>query len=208
MGSAERRQREKQSLRAAILDAARELFATEGYEAVTMRRIADKIEYSPTAIYQHFADKLSLVQELCAIDFAALAARFVDVLAVADPIERLRRISEVYVRFAREHPNHYRFMFMTPHPHGADEAQGERKGNPTEDAYALLRMTCAQAIEQGRLRPELDDPDLAAQLVWGATHGPVALQLAMRCDNDWIVWKPLDELSRLLGDVLIRGAER
>ena len=48
-----------------ILDAARELFATEGYEAVTMRRIADRIEYSPTAIYFHFKDKESLVRELC-----------------------------------------------------------------------------------------------------------------------------------------------
>ena len=57
MGVKERREREKSETRDKILDAARELFVTEGYEGVSMRRVADKIEYSPTAIYVHFADK-------------------------------------------------------------------------------------------------------------------------------------------------------
>jgi AcrR family transcriptional regulator len=61
----ERRERQRQSLRKQILDAARELFTELGYEAVSMRRIADKIGYSPTTIYLHFADKEALVRELC-----------------------------------------------------------------------------------------------------------------------------------------------
>ena len=67
MGVRERRDREREEIRTRILDAARELFATEGYEAVTMRRIADRIEYSATAIYFHFRDKEALLQELCHI---------------------------------------------------------------------------------------------------------------------------------------------
>lgn len=207
MGSAERRLREKESLRAAILDAARELFATEGYEAVTMRRIAEKIEYSATAIYQHFDDKLSLVQELCAADFLTLASRFQAIVSVADPIERLRGIAAIYVRFAEELPNHYRFMFMTAHPPDAAACQEDRRGDPRQDAYALVRATCAQAIADGRTRPELTDPDQLAQLVWGATHGVIALQLTMHGDP-WIEWRPLEALTRLLSDVLIRGLSR
>ena len=62
MGITERREREREEVRRKILDAARDLFATEGYENVTMRKIAEAIEYSPTAIYGHFEDKDDLVQ--------------------------------------------------------------------------------------------------------------------------------------------------
>ena len=76
MGRHERRQRDKETLRGRILEAARELFAESGYEAVTMRRVAAKIDYSPTTIYLHFQDKESLVRELCSEDFLSLAQCF------------------------------------------------------------------------------------------------------------------------------------
>ena len=127
MGSADRRLRQKESLRASILDAARELFVEHGYDAVTMRKIAEKIEYSPTAIYQYFTDKESLVQELCANDFLSLAGAFGRLASIADPIERLRQMGEEYIRFARSNPNQYRFMFMVTHrPHLAQRGAAER----------------------------------------------------------------------------------
>ena len=73
MGIKERREREKAEIREKILDAARDLFVSEGYEAVSMRKIADRIEYSPTAIYLHFKDKEAVMRELCDLDFLALA---------------------------------------------------------------------------------------------------------------------------------------
>ena len=72
MGITERREREREEVRRKILDAAHELFRREGYENVTMRRIAEAIEYSPTTIYNHFEDKDDLVKALCQEDFAAL----------------------------------------------------------------------------------------------------------------------------------------
>src|SRR3954464_6702698 len=116
MGTVERREREKQELRTKILDAARELFVAEGYEAVTMRAIADKIEYSATAIYKHFADKDALVGELCRHDFRGFAAHFAKAASVRDPIERLRAAGRAYFDFAKKYPQHYRFMFMAPRP--------------------------------------------------------------------------------------------
>src|SRR6516225_5821051 len=100
LGTIERRERERQELRTRILDAARELFAEQGYDAVTMRGIAERIEYSPTAIYFHFKDKEALLRELCDTDFATLALKFRNIASIADPIERLRQIGRVYTTFA------------------------------------------------------------------------------------------------------------
>src|SRR5512139_3581766 len=139
MGINERREREKGEIRGKILDAARDLFARDGYEAVTMRKIAEAIEYSPTAIYLHFKDKESLVRELCLGDFDSLARAFQRIAREPDPLERLRKVGLAYADFALEHPNHYRLMFMTPHPAPPkdDEETAKRKGNPEADAYAF-----------------------------------------------------------------------
>src|SRR6476661_2576088 len=100
MGTQERRERERQELRTKILDAARELFATEGYEAVTMRKIAERIEYSPTAIYLHFKDKESVLREICEVDFLSLAQDLLKIGKIADPVERLRATGMAYAEFA------------------------------------------------------------------------------------------------------------
>ena len=168
MGSKERRQRERDEVRAKIMDAARELFAKEGIEAVSMRKIADAVEYSPTIIYQHFADKDALLHELCSEDFGALARSIsVEIAKVADPIKRIEQIGLAYARFGIEHPNHYRLMFMTPY-HGKrmDAEEMCKKGNPDEDGYAFLKHAVTEAIAAGRL-PERADrcgPDLAGAL--------------------------------------------
>ena len=114
MGITERREREKEGIRKKILDAARELFATEGYERVTMRKVADAIEYSPTTIYHHFEDKDDLVRALCVADFAQLLDAMQKAPAPADPVEAIRQLGRAYVAFAVQNPNQYRFMFMTP----------------------------------------------------------------------------------------------
>ncbi len=208
MGTTERRERERQELRTRILDAARELFAEQGFEAVTMRKIAERIEYSPTAIYFHFRDKEALLQELCDTDFAALAREFQKIARVADPVERLRQIGRAYVGFAIEYPNHYRLMFMTPHPAArCAEDSRIRKGNPEEDAYAFLRATAEEAIEAGRLRPAFEDADLVSQMVWAGTHGVVSLHIA-KCNDDWVEWRDRRETAHTLIEVMIRGLAR
>src|SRR5918994_4964149 len=99
MGTIERRERERTETRDKILAAARELFAREGYEAVSMRRIAEAIEYSPTAIYVHFRDKQDLMFQICQQDFVALAGGIADLQQIADPVERIRTMGEAYVWF-------------------------------------------------------------------------------------------------------------
>jgi AcrR family transcriptional regulator len=208
LGVTERRERERQELRQRILDAARDLFARDGYEAVTMRKIAQRIEYSPTAIYFHFKDKEDLFRELCAGDFLTLAQSFTRLLEVTDPIERLRQAGRAYVDFAIEHPNHYRLMFMTLHPPiGLTERETQMMGKPDQDAYAFVKLLVRDAIASGRLRPEHDDVEQVAQMAWASGHGLVALHIA-KCKDAWVEWRPVRETAWALIDAALRGMLR
>lgn len=193
------------AVRTKILDAARELFAERGYDAVTMRTIAERIEYTPTTIYYHFADKEALIRELVDQDFLTLAHDFQRIAGIADPVERLMATGQAYTAFAFAHPNHYRLMFMTPNtPRAACDPKQERRGNPDEDAYAFLKWTVGEAIAAGRFRPEYRDADLAAQLAWAGLHGVIALHIDQG-DDDWIEWRPAGELAAAMLALLMQG---
>jgi AcrR family transcriptional regulator len=207
MGLKERRVREKEAVRGKILDAARALFVAEGYEAVTMRKIAAAIEYSPTAIYLHFRDKEAVINAICDTDFLKLASRFRKIAEVADPIARLRASGLAYADFAMRYPNHYRLMFMTPHPPHSPEESVIEVGNRDQDAYAFVLWTAGEAIAQGRLRPELDDAELVAQIVWSAIHGWVSLRMT-KCNEPWVDWRPQKRSIEAVIDVSIRGILR
>ena len=205
MGVKERRLREKSEVRDRILDAARELFTTEGYDGVSMRKVAEKIEYSPTAIYLHFADKEELFHELCQEDFARLAEVFQSSAMPLDPRERIRFIGATYVDFGIRYPNHYKLMFMTASPiKELSDEDHEIKGNPEVDAYAFLKITVEQALATGVFREELTNADLISQTLWAAVHGVIALQIAKGCDG-WVDWRPIEERVNLMLDAVLRG---
>jgi AcrR family transcriptional regulator len=206
MGVQERRAREKSETRDKILDAARELFITEGYEGVSMRKLAEKIEYSPTAIYAYFVDKEDLFHQLCHEDFGRLAQVFQSAAMPSDPVARLREIGRVYAEFGIHYPNHYKLMFMTPHPRGEfDDTDNEIKGNPESDAYAFLKYTVEQVIAAGKFREEIANSDLISQTVWAAVHGVVSLQIAKCNDSAWVEWRSMEERTAVMLDSILRG---
>jgi AcrR family transcriptional regulator len=208
MGVKERREREKSETRDKILDAARELFVTEGYEGVSMRRVAEKIEYSPTAIYVYFADKNELFHELTRQDFARLQEVMKSAEMPTDPIERLRQIGRRYVEFGVRYPHHYVFMFMTPHPeHEPDEEDREIMGNPEVDAYALLKWAVEEAIKAGCFREEVQDAELVSQTLWASVHGVISLDIA-KCKDPWVEWRPMRDRAEMMLDVTLRGLVR
>lgn len=204
MGISERRRRESLRLRQKILNAARDLFAVHGYDAVTMRAIAKKIEYSPTAIYSHFQDKEALINELCSTDFIALASGFQRVARVSDPIERLRQIGRAYAEFGVKYINHYRVMFMTPHPAFEPDEKEIEQGNPEQDAYAMLKATVAEGIKAKRYRNGIRDADLVAQTVWAGIHGVISLEIA-KAHDPWVDWRPVKKRIDSMLDTLIEG---
>jgi AcrR family transcriptional regulator len=201
----QRREQEKEAVRTKILDAARELFVKQGYEAVTMRQIAHKIAYTPTAIYFHFKDKEHLMSELCSLDFLKLAQHFNTLAGEKDPLRRLKKMAFAYMEFGLKNPNHYRLLMMTPHAHLApEEIVNIRRGNPAEDAYAFLRSTIIECIAAGKFRKEYRDPELVAQVLWAAIHGITSLHIA-RAHDPWIPWRRVQDLADAMVENLIRG---
>jgi len=169
MGITERREREREAVRRKILDAARELFATEGYDKVTMRAIADAIEYSPTTIYNHFEDKEDLVSCLCDSDFASLLGILKEQPPHSDPVEWIRQLGRAYAGFGLAYPNHYRFMFMTP----AKFEDGHELSESGQRAFGLLLAAVQGAIASGQF--QRGDALAMAQVLWASLHGVVAL---------------------------------
>jgi AcrR family transcriptional regulator len=205
LGSQERRNRERAETRQKILDAAREMFVQSGYEATTMRAIAEKIKYTPTAIYHHFENKEALLTELASMDFRSLAGTFQRIGRIEDPLERLMRTGQAYVEFALEHPMQYQLMFMTRKP--PDVRVQKAKGDPSEDAYAFLRETCRAVIETGQLRPDVNDPDELAQIAWSSLHGLMALHIVQH-DHPEIDWRNPKRTAARMCEALIGGLRR
>lgn len=207
MSAEDRRHREKQEVQQRILTAARDLFAAEGYEAVTMRRIADAIEYTPGALYVHFKDKRELILALCRHDFEAFDLRM-RVLVEGEP-EPLRRISvmgSAYLRFAEEHPNHYRLMFMTEVPADVIPTPEDlaKMHDPSRDGFAYLIWNVGEAMARGQFRPGLTDPMLVAQTLWAALHGVAALHVTYRHDR-CVKLHPMRERGELIQEAVMRG---
>src|SRR5262249_4353132 len=141
MGVKDRRARQKQLLRQQILDAARELLVHEGYDQLSMRKVAERIDYSPTAIYLHFKDKQELVFSLCDESFARLVGD-VETLAdeYPDPVVRLRKGMERYIAFGLKNPNHYLPAFVLPPP--ADLDPKRRQANLLPESNAMRAFAC------------------------------------------------------------------
>jgi len=212
MGSHERRARERNATRERILAAARDLFVREGFEKVTLRRIAEAIEYTPAALYVHFEDKHALMSALCDEDFGLLREAMRTGDAIEDPVERVRAIGAAYVDFALAHPHHYQFMFMTAWPapeEGArivagDEAKAIMHGDPDEDAYAFLRHAVAACIAQGRFKAPYTDVGVVTQMCWASAHGVVSLFITHGHDP-WVEFRSPQRSSHLLLDAVLDG---
>lgn len=176
MGVKERRERQKQAVRQEILDAARELFIKDGYENVTMRKIADKIEYSPTTIYLHFNDKADLVHFLCEEAFVKLVDMFEKLGEdLSDPLLALKRCGRAYVDFGLKYPNDYKVTFMValkpvaPEDYLREDSMGMR-------AYGYLRKIVDECIRQGKFKnAELES---TTQSMWIVVHGITSLIIA------------------------------
>jgi AcrR family transcriptional regulator len=171
MGVKERRQREKENLRQVILDAAREMFAEEGYASVSMRKIADKIEYSPTTIYLYFKDKNDLLRQICDETFAKLGRKFQARSKKHDSnLEGLREGLRIYVEFGLKHPKHYEVTFMLPL---TVDLGDEFEGSLGQRAFEYLRVGVANCMASGEIKK--GDVDLISQTLWAGIHGITSL---------------------------------
>jgi AcrR family transcriptional regulator len=194
MNAASRRDREKADLRERILDATRTLLVEGGRDAVTMREVARLVDYSPAALYQYFPDKEALIHELCVGDFSKLAQIFMTLPTEGGPLAIMCRAGFAYLRFARDFPEHYRFMFMTPTA-GTDPESPEEREDPARNAYVFLHAIVSAAIQAGLLREELTDAHAVTQGIWATAHGVAALEICKRDAAAWVDFLPFEERS-------------
>jgi AcrR family transcriptional regulator len=176
MGTTDRRQRHRASLRREILDAASQLFVEEGYHRLTMRRLAERIEYSPTTIYLYFKDKRELLGAVCEETFSRLAGKLERLQKTAGtPLGRLRDGLRTYIEFGLAHPNQYLVTFMSPNP-GMDA--GSFEGSAGSRAFDTLRQSVRACSENGDIHTA--DVEMTAQALWAGVHGVTSLFITMK----------------------------
>jgi AcrR family transcriptional regulator len=186
-----RRERLKQEFRDDILAAAGDLFATEGYPSVSIRKIADRVGCSPGTIYLHFEDKEAILSAICLETFVKLDKRMEAIRNdQGDPLERLRRGGRAYIQFALDHPHHYVVTFGTG---GAAQSRSQEAHSAGAGSFDCLRHCVRQCVDAGRLRKS--DVEELAQSLWSAWHGVVMLLIGKSRF-------PFIEQSRLIESVL------
>ncbi|MFZ5670484.1 MAG: TetR/AcrR family transcriptional regulator [Pseudomonadota bacterium] len=185
--------------RGEILEAAERIFIAEGYQGATIRKIADEVGVSSTALYMHFRDKDEILLEICdrAIEMlldinSEISARPIDAVA------RVRLMLDAYMTFALENPNAYQLVFcgdaglISEHKQAATEALGDR-------CYEKFVGVVREIGASGRLRT--GTVDSAAQSMWAACHGLVALLLLKPSFH----WAPTEDLRSVMLDGLLYG---
>lgn len=184
MATSSRRERQRAERHRLIIDTAREIAEAEGWDAVTTRKLAQRIEYSQPVLYSHFAGKDAIVGAVALEGFTELAQRLRECVAAASGgPSTVGAIAEAYLRFATDRPALYEAMFQlaTDYPF-ADPASPP----PLQEGFALLRDGLGTAT--GR-----EDLDLRTELFWSALHGLVTLTRSGRLPPE-----AQDERLRLL----------
>ncbi len=172
MGVSERKERERKEMQRLILETAMKLFLEEGYENVSIRKIAEKIEYSPATIYLYFKDKDQILYALYKVAFERFYQRLQPVETIADPLKRLRQGGIVYLKFAFDHPEYYDLMFIMRAP--IRKILNEQEPEFGAQGFEMLMTTLKECREQGRLT-EKNDLEAVSLAVWSFLHGMASL---------------------------------
>jgi AcrR family transcriptional regulator len=205
LGIAERREREKEALRTRIVEAARDIISEAGLDALSMRSIAERIEYSPGTIYLYFRDKEELLGEVIEAGFERMGGYIAEELAAAgkeaDAARQHRALGRAYARFALENTAYFRVMFELP-----SVPQVECRECPPEEqpghSGTLLVETIQRAMDAGLY--QLEDAETGALIAWGLIHGLTSLYVSGHCGSTiptheaflTVVEKAMDSLGR------------
>jgi AcrR family transcriptional regulator len=198
MGIAERKERQRAELREQILRVARDMVMREGFSALSMRKLADAVEYAPATLYLHFENRDAIARELCVRGFQDLLAAFEPAATVEEPMERLAKLAEAYVKFGLDQPETYRLIFMED-PKLSTAEFGDAEGAGPK-SFAVLVRVFEDLKAAGRLAEEAE-PSKLAEVLWAGVHGIVSLRLT--CSG--FKGSPAEELAQLLVATLVKG---
>lgn len=201
MGVKERQERERETVSRAILDAARHLFVTHGYHEVSIRKIAERIEYSPAAIYGYFASKddifFALAEEGFRLLFSFGEPRPAE---PADPADALRAMFYRYYEFSKQHPEYFALMFLDRSVPRISR-NWERFGFVGDLKHDMVTRI-QRAIDAGACPPDTP-PNVVFRLLLTAAHGAATLRL---CDR-LAPGEDADVLARATIDTVLAGLQ-
>ncbi len=202
MGITERKEREREEMRKLILDGAQKLFLANGFEKVSIRNIADEIEYSPATIYLYYKDKNELLFALHQRGFVKMIQEFLPLANITHPFEKLVEMGRSYIRFAVENPELFDLMFIMNAPMDKLDKEDWVEG---DQAFGLLMQVVQECMDAGIFQKH--NVQSTAMMIWSSIHGYTALFLRKRlgmfpeCDRQPI----MDDAFNLFCETLRRG---
>jgi AcrR family transcriptional regulator len=202
MGTAERKSKDKEILKDMILQAARKLFIENGIEQTTIRKIANDIEYSVGTVYLYYKDKNDILHDLHTQGFRQLGGEMRVLSHVADPMERLKAIGRVYIRFALENPDMYDLMFNMKAPMEFLESVYKKEWNEGKATFDVLKSNVEQCMQNGHFKGHQLEP--LAFVIWGTVHGICSLHISQRVkgvnleDPDTVLLKAYEEFVLMI----------
>jgi AcrR family transcriptional regulator len=164
-------ERRKRKVRDSIIEAAEDVFALEGEAGLSMRRLADRIDYSPAAIYKYFGSKDELLAAIREQFFERLLPRLSPPAEGASAAQRFRAGLLAYVQTGLENPNHYRMGFANIG--SAPPTEGSR----AYEAATTFTAMIAELVADGTFREV--DPQFASASAWASIHGLTNLMTSM-----------------------------
>jgi AcrR family transcriptional regulator len=176
MGVKERKARERLDKRELILRSAHQIFVERGFDEVSIRNIADEIEYSPATIYLYFKDKNEIFYALHTEAFKVFNDYVAEIVTIKDPFDRLIALGRKFMAFARKYPKYYEIMFITKSP--MDCHLNKDKWVEGAKAHSFLEGLVQECQAKGRFKKL--DPQILALSIWSYVHGLCSLELQNR----------------------------
>jgi AcrR family transcriptional regulator len=159
-----------------IVEEARDLYLTGGLTALSMRKVAERVGVSATALYRHFDDKEALLVAVVQAGFEKFTGYLLRGLAGKTPVERLSLTGDGYLSFALDNPSYYRIMFMASRQDIGYEELPAANRQTLRHSFQLLVDRVRECQDTGHVRA--GDPQEIAVLIWSFVHGLVSLYLA------------------------------
>jgi len=188
-----KRHKNKEEFRGAILEAAREVFSSDGYGNFSMRKLARQIGYSPTTIYLYFKDKDDLLFCLCEEFYKELHQKIREIEAEgAGLLDTLRKVLLAYVSFGLAHQEQYRVAFFTNPTIYGSPMEFLENDTMSRRTYLEYRQIVARGCEAGVLSGF--DADTFAQVLWAGVHGIITAAVHTGGISPWSIrlyWQSL-----------------
>jgi len=176
MGVKERKERDRLEMREMILQSAHNLFLDKSFEEISIRNIADAIEYSPATIYLYFKDKNEIFYALQGEAFKIFNSYVADVVSVANPFDRLIELANKYISFTFTHPKYYNIMFIMESPMNCDEnSENWMEG---AKAHQFLEVIVEACKAKGYFKSQ--GTRVVSFMIWSFMHGMCSLALRNR----------------------------